>query len=297
MPPSAIISAKAQPMRTLTLAMAVMCYLATLALGALMLIEAAVSQWVSGMASEATVQVRQLSDSDLDAEMQKALAILTSTPGISGARALGPEDVNALLEPWLGASPAVAELPLPRLISVSLDAQAPPDLLGLEKRLAADVKGASLDTHLLWQSQFTRAASTLRRLSLGILALIALSATALVIFATRSVLDANRGVIEVLHLVGADDGFIARAVKARFLRSSFIAGLAGTFGGLLTFAALGLVGERGDAGLSAATADLLMAAPSVAAATYAVFLIVPVAATLLSMVTAHLAVLRQLQDA
>ncbi len=33
MPPSAVISAKAQPMRTLTLAMAVMCYLATLALG------------------------------------------------------------------------------------------------------------------------------------------------------------------------------------------------------------------------------------------------------------------------
>ena len=297
MQPSAIISAKAQPMRTLTLAMAVMCYLATLALGALMLIEAAVSQWVSGMASEATVQVRQLSGSDLDVETHKALDILASTPGVSGARALGREDVSALLKPWLGASPALAELPLPRLISVSLDAKTPPDLLGLEKRLAADVKGASLDTHLLWQSQFTRGASTLRRLSLAILALIALSATALVIFATRSVLDANRGVIEVLHLVGADDGFIARAVKARFLRSSFVAGLAGTLGGLLTFAALGLVGDRGDTGLTAATADLLIAAPSVAAATYAVFLIVPVAATLLSMVTAHLAVLRQLQDA
>jgi cell division transport system permease protein len=296
MPPSAVISAKAQPMRTLTLAMAVMCYLATLALGALMLIEAAVSQWVSGMASEATVEVRQLSGSDLEAETHKALAILASTPGVSSARALGSEDVSALLEPWLGASPALAELPLPRLISVSLDSKVPPDLARLEKRLIADVKGASLDTHLLWQSQFTRAASTLRSLSLAILALIALSATALVIFATRSVLDANRGVIEVLHLVGADDGFIARAVKTRFLRSSFVAGLLGTLGGLLTFAALGLVGEKGDSGLSAATADLLIAAPSVAVATYAVFLIVPVAATLLSMVTAHLAVMRQLQQ-
>src|SRR5262245_24885451 len=162
MPPSAIISAKAQPMRTLTLAMAVMCYLATLALGALMLIEADVSQWVSGIASEATVQVRQLSDSDLEVEMHKALDILASTPGVAGARALGADDVTALLEPWLGASPALAELPLPRLISVSLDAQAPPDLAKLEKRLTADVKGASLDTHRLWQSQFIRTGSTLR---------------------------------------------------------------------------------------------------------------------------------------
>jgi cell division transport system permease protein len=267
MPPSAIISAKAQPMRTLTLAMAVMCYLATLALGALMLIEAAVSQWVSGMASEATVQVRQLSGSDLEVETHKALDILASTPGVAGARALGADDITALLEPWLGASPALAELPLPRLISVSLDAKAPPDLAKLEKRLAVDVKGASLDTHRLWQSQFIRTGSTLRHLSLAILALIALSATALVIFATRSVLDANRGVIEILHLVGADDGFIARAVKARFLRSSFVSGLSGTVGGLLTFATLGLVGERGDTGLSTATADLLIAAPSVAVAT------------------------------
>jgi cell division transport system permease protein len=297
MPPSAIIPARAQPMRNLTLAMTVMCYLATLALGALMLIEAAVSQWVSGLASEATVQVRQMSGSDLEAETHKALTILSATPGVSQARALGSEDVSALLEPWLGDSPALAELPLPRLISVSLDAKAPPDFLSLEKRLAADVKGASLDTHLLWQSQFTRAASTLRHLSLAILALIALSATALVIFATRSVLDANRGVIEILHLVGADDGFIARAVKARFLRSSFVAGLSGTLGGLFTFAALGLVGERTDTGLSAATADLLISTPSVAVATYAVFLIVPVAATLLSMVTAHMAVLRQLNEA
>ena len=294
---TAIIPSKAQPMRTLTLAMAVMCYLATLALGALMLIEAAVSQWVSGMASEATIQVRQLSGSDLDEETRKALDILASTPGVSKARTLGPDDVGALLEPWLGPSPALTELPLPRLISVSLDEKKPPDLVGLEKRLALDVKGASLDTHLLWQSQFTRAASTLRRLSLGILALIALSATALVIFATRSVLDANRGVIDVLHLVGADDGFIARAVKARFMKSSSVAGLLGTLGGLATFAALGLIGGKGDPGLSAATADLLIATPSVAAATYAVFLIVPVSATLLSIVTAHLAVLRQLQEA
>jgi cell division transport system permease protein len=294
---SAIIPPKAQPMRTLTIAMAVMCYLATLSLGALMLIEAAVSQWVSGLSSEVTVQVRPLSDSDLNAETRKALDILAATPGVVRARELGAEDVGALLEPWLGASPALAELPLPKLIAVALDDEASPDLAGLEKRLLADVKGASLDTHRLWQSQFARTASTLRRLSLAIMALIALSATALVVFATRSVLDANRAVIEVLHLVGADDAFIARAVKGRFLRSSFLAGLLGTLGGLATFAILGLLGEKSGSGLSAATADLLIAGPSIAAATYAVFLLVPVSATLLSMVTAHLAVLRQLEEA
>jgi cell division transport system permease protein len=296
MPPVSIIPVGAQPMRTLTLSMAVMCYLATLALGALMLVEAAVAQWVSGVASEVTVQVRPLSNFDTKLEVQKAHTILSATPGIASLRELSREDAAKLLEPWLGASSALDELPLPVLIAVRLDEAKPPNLDALAKQLEGEVKGASLDTHARWQSRLTRTASVLRLLSLAILALIALSATGLVIFATRSVLDANRGVIEILHLVGARDSFIARSVKGRFLRSGFLAGLLGTIGGIATFAFLGLIGApTGSSGLAAASTGLLIAAPSVAAATYAVFLLVPVCATLLSLVTAHLAVMRQLR--
>jgi cell division transport system permease protein len=276
--------------------MAVMCYLATLALGALMLVEAAVAQWVSGVASEITVQVRPLSNFDTKREVRKAHTILSATPGVVWLRELSRADAAKLLEPWLGASSVLEELPLPVLIAVRLDEAKPPNLAALAKQLEDEVKGASLDTHARWQSRLTRTASVLRLLSLAILALIALSATGLVIFATRSVLDANRGVIEILHLVGARDSFIARSVKGRFLRSGFLAGLLGTIGGIATFAFLGLIGApTGNSGLAAASTDLLIAAPSVAAATYAVFLLVPVCATLLSLVTAHLAVMRQLR--
>jgi cell division transport system permease protein len=285
-------------MRTLTLSMAVMCYLATLALGSLMLVEAAVSQWLSGVSSELTVQVRPLTGRDTADEVRKTLAILSATPGIASLRELDRDDAKGLLEPWLGETAALDELPLPTLIAVTVDGRRPPDLSELKQRLADSVAGASLDTHAQWQSQLVRTASTLRRLSLAILALIAMSATGLVVFATRSVLEANRGVIEVLHLVGAKDGFIARAVKGRFLRSGFVAGLLGTMGGLATFAILGLIGSpAGNSGLAEASADLLIAPPSVAAATYAVFLLVPVCATLLSLVTAHIAVMRQLRGA
>jgi cell division transport system permease protein len=296
MPPASIIPIGAQPMRTLTLSMAVMCYLATLALGALMLVEAAVSQWTKGVASEITLQVMPLTGSDTEFEVKKALDILSVTPGVASVRELDQREVRNLLEPWLGQTRALDELPLPILIAIAVDREPPLDLVALEILLRKKVRGASLDTHARWQSQLTRTASTLRRLSLAILALIALSATGLVIFATRSVLDANRGVIEVLHLVGAKDNFIARSVKGRFLRSGFLAGLLGTVGGIATFALLGLIGApAGSSGIAEASTDLLIAAPSVAAATYAVFLLVPVCATLLSLVTAHLAVMRQLR--
>ena len=296
MPASSIIPVDAQPMRTLTLAMAVMCYLATLALGGLMLVEAAVTQWTSGMTSQMTVQLRPTSGIDLSAETEKALAILSAAPGVLAARRIERAEALKLLEPWLGRTSVLEELPLPSLIAVAVDRTRPPDLAALERQLSANVRGVSIDTHARWQSQLIRTASTLRHLSLSILALIALSATALVIFATRSVLDANRGVIEVLHLVGAQDGFIARAVKGRFLRSGFLAGLLGTIGGIATFAILGLIGApAGSSTLAEASTELLIAAPSVALATYSVFLLVPVCATLLSLVTAHLAVMRQLR--
>ena len=293
---SPIIPVDAQPMRTLTLAMAVMCYLATLALGALILVQSAVTQWTSGVSSEITVQVRALSDVDLKAETEKAVTILRRTEGIAEVRVLDAASVRKLLEPWLGDTGMIDDLPLPALVSVTVDEARPPDLDALEAQLKAEVKGASVDTHRRWRMELMRTATLLERLALAVLALIAVSAAALVVFATRSVLDANREVIEVLNLIGARDRFIARAVKGRFLRSGMIAGLAGTLGGLLTFAMLGLldVWPAADT-LSEASARLLIAAPSVAVATYAVFLLVPIVATLLSVVTAHLAVMRQLR--
>jgi cell division transport system permease protein len=292
-----LIPVAAQPMRTLTLAMAVMCYLATLSLGGLMLVEAAVTQWVSGIGSEMTVQVKPLSGTDIAREVKKAREILSATPGIASVRKLDGEFVEDLLEPWLGATSALQELPVPVLLAVAVERDGPPDLKALEQRLAHDVKGASLDTHARWQSELARAAFSMRGLSLAILVLIAVSAMALVIFATRSVLDANRAVVEILHLVGAGDDFIASAVKGRFLRSGFFAGLIGTLGGVLTFALIRALGAPvGRSALAEASTDLLISAPPVALATYTVFLLVPICITLLSLVTAHLAVMRQLRS-
>jgi cell division transport system permease protein len=295
---ASVIPVGAQPMRTLTMSMAIMCYLATLALGGLMLIEAAASQWISGIASEMTVEVRPQSMGDARLEAKKAIEILNTTPGVTAVREIARSETRELLEPWLGDISAFDHLPLPILISVAIDQARPPDVASLEKRLAERVAGATLDTHARWQSQLARTAFVLRRLGFAVLGLIALSATGLVIFATRSVLDANRGVIEILHLVGARDSFIAGAIKGRFLRSGFLAGLFGTLGGIATFALLGLIGTpAGSSSLAKGATDLLIAAPAVAAATYAVFLLVPICATLLSLATAHLAVMRQLRAA
>lgn len=292
---SPIIPAESHSLRSLTIAMAVMCYLASLAIGGLIVINHAVEAWTAGIASEITVQVRPLTGSDVAAEVAKARAILAATPGLSDVAVLNEKAGADLLEPWLGTGVDLSGLPVPRLVTARIG-EPPPDLDALAAVIAAKVKGGSLDTHRRWQAELTRTAGTLQFLAVVILLLIALSAAALVLFATRAALDANRETVEVLHLVGARDSFIARAVDGRFLMSGLSAGLIGAGGALATFLAISLFGGDSAAGtIGEASRHLVYAPPGLALWNYAAFLIVPVIATLISLITAHLAMLRILR--
>ena len=129
------------------------------------------------------------------------------------------------------------------------------------------MKGAHLDTHRKWEAELTRMARALSVLSYAILLLISVSAIAIVIFATRAVLQANRPIVDLLHLVGARDSYIARQIDGRFLRTGMLSGFIGVGLGLLTFLLLGL---SSGSGMAAASRSLLFSAPEIAIWSYGV---------------------------
>jgi cell division transport system permease protein len=290
-----VIPASAGSLKSLTVTMAVMCYLACLAIGALILINRAVDSWTSGLAREITVQVRQLQGVEIDGELAKAQALLKGFPGLIGSEILDRNAGAKLLEPWLG-SRNLDDLPIPRLIRVVVDETSPPDYEALAAVLKDGVKGASLDTHRRWQSELTRMAHALSLLSYAVLLLICVSAIAIVIFATRTVLDANRPVVDVLHLVGAKDSYISRQIDRRFVKTGLWAGLIGVILGLITFFLLGLTGAEGAGGIADASRGLLFAPPRVAAWSYGILLAVPVVATLISLITSRMTLIRMLRN-
>jgi len=292
MKPGSIIPSSAASLTSLTVTLAVMSYLACLAIGALILVDRAVTSWTSGLAREMTVQVRMIRNADLQQELEKARAIVAAFPGIVKVEVLDEGASGRLLEPWLGTR-SLEGLPLPRLIRVLADTANPPDTEALEKALAA-VKGARLDTHRKWEAELTRMARALSVLSYAVLGLISVSAVAIVIFATRAVLQANRHIVDLLHLVGARDSFIARQIDGRFLRTGMLSGLIGVGLGLLTFLLLGLFGGGGDSGVAAASRNLLFSAPKIAVWSYGFTFTVPVAATLICLVTARVTLMRRL---
>jgi cell division transport system permease protein len=291
MKPGAIIPSNVASLRSLTVTMTVMSYLACLAIGALILVDRAVTSWTSGLAREMTIQVTHIRGADIEEELRHAQDIVSSFPGIIETEALDADAGARLLEPWLG-SRSLEGLPVPRLIRVISDPANPPDVDALEKALSA-VKGVHLDTHRKWEAELTRMARALSILSYAILFLISMSAIAIVIFATRAVLQANRHIVDLLHLVGARDSYIARQIDGRFLRTGMLSGFIGVGLGLFTFLLLGLSGTSGS-GLAAASRSLLFSAPEVALWSYAFLFAVPLAATLICLITARVTLMRRL---
>ena len=292
---SPIFPKGAAPLRALTVTMAVMCYLACLAIGALVLVDRAAEAWSQGIAREVTVQIREISGGNMEKSLTTALAILKTTPGVLDAKALDRQEGIKLLEPWLGKI-SMEELPVPRLIRVSVDEQAPPDYPALERSLQAEVKGISLDTHRRWQAELARFGRALSLLASLVLALITLASVMLVVFAARSVLEANRSVVEVLELIGAEHKFISRQNDSQFLATGLLAGFAGLIAGIATFAGLGLSGGVAGDGVSAAGRSLLFAPADVELRLWAGMLLVPVAATLIALWTSRITLIRMLRQ-
>lgn len=292
MKPGAIIPATAASLTSLTVTMAVMCYLACLAIGALILVDRAVSSWTSGLSREMTVQIRVVRDADVSAEVERARAIIASFPGVQEADVLAESEGAKLLEPWLGTR-SLEGLPVPRLIRVVSDTNNPPDVVALESALQ-QVKGASLDTHKKWEAELTRMARALSAVSYAILLLISVSTVAIVVFATRAVLQANRHIVDLLHLVGARDSYIARQIDGRFLRTGLLSGFIGVGLGLFTFLLLGLFGGGSESGVAAASRALLFSTPSISIWSYGFLFAVPLAATLICLITARVTLMRRL---
>lgn len=271
---------------TLVLVIAAMSFLACLALGASLIVSKAASGWESDLTGTLTVQVKPSDEVSPDDQIAAARSLLLATPGIVKAEALGQEETAALIEPWLGTGTVSDSLPLPRLIDVELDKDAEIDMEALATRLADAAPGLVLDTHRQWIEDLLGATSAARFLAFAVLVIISATTIALVIFASRAGLSANQEVVEVLHLCGARDGFIAAEIQRHFFDLGWRGGLIGFGLALFTFLLMEILAADG--------ALFLVPLPSLSALHYLWLMVVPAALALVVAATARFTVLRVL---
>jgi len=221
--------------RALVLVIAIMTFLSCLTLGAVTLVRDTASTWQSQISREATIQIKPADGLDMEAALAGAARIAAETHGVRGATIVDRDATARLLEPWLGAGLDIDQLPVPRLIIVTLDPATTPDFEALRARLQAQTPSVSLDDHRTWVDRLVAMARVTVTIGLAVLALM-ISATVLsVVFATRGAMAGNGHIIEVLHFVGADAKFIAMQFRRHFLLTGFKGAAAGGAAAALTF--------------------------------------------------------------
>jgi cell division transport system permease protein len=268
---------------------AFMVYLATLALAAAIAVSNVTQAWDSGLAGKLTVQIPPAAEdggAGQTARIDAVLDALRQTPGVRSAEQLSQQQMAELLRPWLGDAADSAELPLPALIAVEVAPERAPELSSLQRRLDRAAAGTRVDDHQRTLGRLLEVARTLQLLAVLVVVLVGAAAVVTVVFVTRTGLSIHRNVIELLHLIGAHDAYVARQFQRHALRLGLTGGLIGLALGAATLWALARwVGQEAGAIVPELTLSrtqwLSLAA-------------VPLAATLVAMLTARVTVLRTL---
>ncbi len=207
--------------RMLPLLVAAMAFLAALALAGWFGTAALSRHWREGAGSALTVQVP---DPETPAaqgggtRLSAVLAALTGTPGIASARALSSQELADLLRPWLGGAgvgPADRlAIAIPAVIAVRLH-DATFDVQPLSRQLEAAAPGTLVEDHAVWIGRLALLTRSLQACAGLALLIVAGVAAAVVAVATRSGLSTRRDAIEIVHGLGAADGYIAGRFAAR----------------------------------------------------------------------------------
>lgn len=266
---------------------AFMVYFAALAVVSAAMMHKMVQRWDQGLSGQLTVEVPppgpEAAESERQERLDRIVDLLSRTRGVREVVPYGADDIADLLEPWLGSGATELDLPLPGMIAVSFDTSAPPDLAALAEQLEQTVPGTLLDDHRQWLGTLVDLARSVQVFAGAIVLLVGLVAVLAVVFVTRTGLSIHRNVIEILHLIGAQDNYIAKQFQRHSLALGLRGGMIGSALALATILTIGYMLGRVE---SALVPVVLLSLPE-----WALLALLPFATAGIAMVTARMTVL------
>ena len=289
--------------RLLPFLVAAMAFLAALALAGFLAAAGLARHWQQGAEASLTVQVPHPSAAAAGAggagttRVARVLALLHGDPAIASAHLLTAAELDALLRPWFGSHTGQFALPLPAVIAVRLVTPSA-GFGGLGEAIRNAAPGTLVERHGVWVRRLTALVQSLQGSAAIALLVVTAVAVAVVAVATHAGLAACREAIEIVHGLGATDGYIAARFAARATRLAALGGGAGALVALpvlLTLAGLaapfarldapaGLAGGLGGLPSGGLPPVLWLALPAL-----------PVGAAVIGYVTAQVAVRRWLR--
>ena len=267
---------------------AIMVALTVLAAGGGLALDNLADRARADLAGGVTVQIVDADARARAAQTASAEAVLRELPEVRSLRVVPEEELQELVEPWLGQAADRELVPLPALIDVSLDGPASDAAVErLRSALTDAAPSARVDAQADWLGPVFATVSALRWLVVGLIALLVFTGSAAVWLAARNALNANRDTIEIVHLLGGNDGQIARIFQRSVLIDAVIGGV---FGFALGAVAIALLAAQ-----FAALESGMVARAGLAAADWFMLAAIPLAMVGIALLTARMTVLGSLR--
>jgi cell division transport system permease protein len=266
---------------------AIMVALTVLAAGGALALANFASEARTGLEGSLTVQIVEPDPQARDLQVRRAASVLAAAVGVADVRVVPEAELRRLVEPWLGAAAASDVVTLPALIDVRLVGTA--DAVTLQRlrgELARAAPAARIDAQSAWLGPVFDTIRALRWLAITLILLLTFASAAAVWLAAGNALDTNRETIEIVHHLGGNDAQIAGIFQRSVLIDAAIGGAVGLAFGA---AALALLGARFGALQSG-----VIESGSLSALDWLVIALVPVAMTVVALVTARRTVMARL---
>ncbi len=197
-------------------------------------INSMLATWNNSILGSLTVQVMPINDVNEEqakaqtlAQQEKAVELLRAKNEVEKVTPLNNEQLQKLIQPWLGDGIDVKDLPMPRLIDVKLKKGVEVDFMQWAEELAQAAPQASLDNHKLWLNKLIKFADGLKLLALTVLVLVVLITSGAIFYCTQTSLGLHKYIIEILHLMGAKDTYVAQQYAKRTAWLGLVGGIYG----------------------------------------------------------------------
>lgn len=200
----------------LALLMALMTFLCLLAGIISISLNTMAKTWTTGLADTVTIEIPSRHKGG--DTIEDLLTKLNKIENIKQARELEQEELEKLVEPWLGdSSSALGDLPVPALIHIEMTERSPELIEEINSAVAGEIPEARVDAHDNWLNDLLKLTKGLQIAGAALIAIIGIVTALTVSGAVRSRMAIHHSELELLHIMGASDKYITRQFQKYIL--------------------------------------------------------------------------------
>ena len=253
-------------------------------------------RWQSLLGVYLTIEIPNDGNGDdaiMQAKATKVLDILRSVAPASRVEIVTKEEMQDLLRPWLGASDEIAQLPFPILIRIFRTIEDKIDIDVLKSQIVEIVPEAIINDKAEWLGNALQIVTRLLLFSWFVLGLALIIMLGSVTMICKSVLAVHRRTIEIIHLMGAQDSYIAKQFQIYTFKMTIWGSILGCLSAAVALLgiAYGFIWQD-----QASLGSILRIIQGWHSSAWIVLAAVPVTAVLLSVLVARFAILSDLKN-